>query len=153
MNEVIGHEPTGKTVVFFHISSSGYVVARKAGDYVTKMIELAGGKYAFDQLGDPEKLTSTVNVEMETFYATAKDADYVIYNSAIDGEISSMEELLEKSQLLADFKAVQNGNVWCTSQNMYQETTQLGQMVQSFHRIFSGEADQLDEVPYLTRIR
>ncbi len=152
LNEVLNSEDTGKTVVFFHISSSGYVVARKTGDYVSKMIELAGGHYVFDNLGDPETSTSTVTIEMETFFANAKDADYIIYNSTIGGEIRSLDELLEKSDLLAEFKAVQNGNVWCTNQNMYQETTKLGEMVQSFHKIFSGEAADLDQLPYLYRL-
>ena len=139
-----GEDSTGKTVAFFHVSSSGYVVARKSGDYVSKMIELAGGKYVFENLGDPEKATSTVTIEMETFYATAKDADFIIYNSAITGEISSLEELLTIEPLLKDFKAVQNGNVWCTGQNMYQETMGLGQMILEMHEIFTGTAGDLN---------
>ena len=153
LNEALKAESSGKTVAFFHISSSGYVVARKSGDYVTKMLELAGGQYVFKDLGDAETRTSTVNIEMEQFFAAAKDADYIIYNSTIGGEIRSMEELLEKSPLLAQFRAVQNGNVWCTGKNMYQETTQLGQMIQSFQKIFSGEADNLTELPFLYRLR
>lgn len=153
LNEAAGTEGFGKTVAFFHISSSGYVVARKSGDYVTKMLELAGGNYVFDNLGDPETRTSIVTIEMEKFFATAKDADYIIYNSTIGGEIKTIDELLAKNELLAEFKAVQNGNVWCTSENMYQETTQLGQMIQSFQKVFSGEADELDELPYLYRLQ
>lgn len=153
LNDALDGKSTGKTVAFFHISSSGYVVARKSGDYVSNMIELAGGKYVFENLGDPEKATSTVTIEMETFFATAKNADIIIYNSAIVGEVESIEELIEINGLLAEFKAVQNGNVWCTSQNMYQETTELGLMIQSFQKIFSGEADDLDEVPYLKRLQ
>ena len=144
---------TGKSVAFFHISSSGSAVVRKSGDYVTKMLELAGGKYVFDNIGDPEKRNSTVTIEMEQFFAAAKDADYIIYNSTIGGEVRTMDELLKKSELLSQFKAVQNGNVWCTGKNMYQETTQLGQMIQSFQKIFSGEADDLDELPYLYRLK
>lgn len=153
LNEAMGTEGSGKTVAFFHISSSGYVVARKSGDYVTKMLELAGGDYVFDDLGAPETKTSTVTIEMEKFFATAKDADYIIYNSTIGGEVRTIDELLAKNELLAEFKAVQNGNVWCTSENMYQETTQLGQMIQSFQKVFSGEADKLDELPYLYRLQ
>ena len=89
---------------------------------------------------------------METFFATAKDADYIIYNSTIGGEIDTLEDLVAKNALLAQMKAVQNGNVWCTSKNMYQETTGLGQMIQSFHQIFSGQADELEQVPYLHRL-
>ena len=153
LNDALQGENPQKTVAFFHISSSGYVVARKSGDYVTKMLELAGGRYVFSDLGDRETKTSTVNIEMEQFFAAAKDADYIIYNSTIGGEIHSMEELLEKSALLAQFKAVRNGNVWCTQKNMYQEITQLGQMIQSFRKIFSGEADGLTQLPFLYRLQ
>ena len=153
LNDALQGENPQKTVAFFHISSSGYVVARKSGDYVTKMLELAGGRYVFRDLGDRETKTSTVNIEMEQFFAAAKDADYIIYNSTIGGEIHSMEELLEKSALLAQFKAVRNGNVWCTQKNMYQETTQLGQMIQSFRKIFSGEEDGLTQLPFLYRLQ
>lgn len=147
-----GMEDTGKSVAFFHVSSSGYVVTRKSGDYVSKMIELAGGNYIFDDLGSRDTDTSTVTIEMETFFASAKDADIIIYNSAIGGEIYNIEDLIEKNSLMAELKAVQNDNVWCTGQNMYQETTGLGQMIDSFHLIFSGQADDLDEVPYLHRL-
>jgi len=153
LNKVMGAESSGKTVAFFHISSSNYIVARKSGDYVTKMLELAGGSYVFDNLGDPETRTSTVTIEMEKFFVTAKDADYIIYNSTIGREIRTIDELLAKNELFAEFKAVQNGNVWRTSENMYQETTGLGQMIQSFQKIFSGEADELDELPYLYRLQ
>lgn len=145
-------ENTDKTVAFFHISSAGYVVARKSGDYVSKMIELAGGKYVFENLGDMESGTSTVNLEMEKFFETARDADYIIYNSAIGGEIYSISDLIEKNSLLEEFKAVKEGNVWCTSQNMYQQTTSAGQMIESFHRIFTGEADEMEELPFLHRL-
>lgn len=143
-------EPTGKSVVFFHISSSGFVVTRKTGDYVSKMIELAGGEYPFRNLGDPEKATSTVTIEMETFYETARDADFVVYNSTIGGEIPDLETFLEVSDLLKNFKAVKEGNVWCTGQNMFQQTMQLGQMIDDFHRMLTDP--DLDRLTYLYRL-
>ena len=100
MEEAAAGEPTGKTVAFFYISSTGSAVVRKSGDYVSKMIELAGGEYIFHDLGDPEKSTSTVNLEMETFFAAAKDADVVIYNSAISGQVESLAQLLERLSLI-----------------------------------------------------
>lgn len=146
-------EDTGKTVAFFYLSSSGYAVARKSGDYVSRMIELAGGTYAFQDLGDPETDTSTVTLEMESFYAGAKDADYMIYNSTIGGELRSLDELLALSPLLADCKAVREGNVWCTSKNMFQETTQLGQMVQDFHQMLVNDDPDLTELTFLYRLQ
>ena len=153
LTSVQNRERLGKTAAFFYISSSGLVVVRKTGDYVSKMIELAGADYVFNDIGDPEKSTSTVTIEMETFFSKAKGADYIIYNSTIAGEIRTIDELLAKSELLSAFKAVQNGNVWCTGQNMYQETTSLGEMIRSFHMIFSGEADGMDELPFLYRLK
>ena len=61
-----------------------------------------------------------MNMEMEAFYAAARDADYLIYNASIDGELETVDQLLEKSGLLANFKAVQSGDVWCTGKNMFQ---------------------------------
>ena len=97
-------ESTGKTVAFFYINSVGAANVRKSGDYVSKMIELAGGKYIFSDLGaEDDNSLSTMNMQMEEFYAGAKDADYIIYNSTIDGELTDISQMLEKSSLLADF--------------------------------------------------
>ena len=153
LDELAGIEDTGKTVAFFHISSSGYVVARKSNDYVSKMIKLAGGNYVFDELGDPETRTATVTIEMETFYATAKDADFIIYNSTIGGELESLEEFLGLNELLADFKAVRNNNVWCTGQNMFQETMFLGQMTSDFHTMLSSDDPELEKLQYLYKLK
>lgn len=153
LNSVAGQENTGKSVAFFYISSAGYAVARKTGDYVTKMIELAGGNYIFQDLGDPETATSTVNLEMEKFYATAKDADYIIYNSTIGGEVSSLDELIAKNSLLADFKAVQNGNVWCTEKNLFQETTQLGLMIADIRRMLTETGTGLTKLNFMYKLQ
>ncbi len=152
LNEVQGESETGKTVAFFYIGTTGRVVARRTGDYVSKMIGLAGGSYVFSDLGDPDAKTSTVTLEMETFYAAAKDADILIYNATIAESLSTLEELLEKHELLREFKAVQNGQVWCTTRSMYQETTALGEMIRSLHRIFSDDEGVLDEVPFFYRL-
>ena len=103
LRNVIGQESTGKTVAFFYITSTGAANVRKSGDYVARMIEMAGGQYVFQDLGDDNAL-STMNMQMETFYAEARDADCLIYNSTIDGELHTIDELLVKSPLLADFK-------------------------------------------------
>ena len=95
---ILGQENTGKSVAFFYISSVGYANVRKSDDYIAKMIELAGGNYIFEDLGDSENALSTMNMQMEEFYARAKDADYIIYNSTIDGELQTIDELLERAR-------------------------------------------------------
>ncbi|MCD8014845.1 MAG: ABC transporter substrate-binding protein [Lachnospiraceae bacterium] len=149
---VESEESLGKTVAFFYITSAGTANVRKSNDYVAKMIELAGGAYVFEDLGEDDSATSTINMTMEEFYAGACGADIIIYNSTIDGELYTMDELLGKSALLADFTAVQNGNVWCTGKNLFQETTSLGDLIVEIHTILADEDVDDGELEFLHRI-
>ena len=153
LEKVLSAENTGKTVAFFYINSTGAVNVRKSGDYVSEMIRLAGGKYVPEDTGSNDNALSTMNMQMEEFYAKAKDADYIIYNSTIDGELTTIDELLSKSELLADFKAVKNGNVWCTGKNLFQETTGLGTMIEDIHTILTEDDASLEELTYMHRLK
>ena len=139
--------PTGQTVAFFYLTTNGTVNVRKTADYVPQMIKLAGGTYVFDNLGSDTDHKSSVNMTMEEFYATAKNADCLIYNSTIDGELGSIGDLVAKSAMLRDFKAVQSGNVWCTTNDMYQHTMSAGAFIEDLHAIFSG--DRAHEMTYI----
>jgi iron complex transport system substrate-binding protein len=143
--ESVGEEAaTGSTVAFFYISTNGEANVRKSSDYLPKMIELAGGNYIFSDLGgDDDSASSTVTMQMEEFYASAKNADYIIYNSTIDGELSSVEDLLDKSSLLSNLKAVQEGHVYCTTKNLYQSSMELGTIISDIHKMLTGEDDDL----------
>ena len=133
LEQVSVDEKTDKTVAFFFVTSNGLVQVRQSSDYVPKMIELAGGKYIFEDLGDPDSRRSTVNMQVEEFYNGARNADYLIYNSSIDGGVSNVEELLDKCELLADFKAVKEGNVWCTTNDLYQQSLSTGYLIGDIH--------------------
>jgi iron complex transport system substrate-binding protein len=50
---------------------------------------------------------------------------------------------VRKNGLLGNFKAVQQGDVWITEQNMYQQMMNTGDIMRDFHRVFSGEAEGL----------
>lgn len=141
---------TGKTAVFFYISANGSVNIRKPGDYVSEMIRLAGGEYlpTAEQVNVDENALSTMNLQFEAFYVIAKDADFIIYNSTVDGGLSSVDELIAKNKLLADIKAVREGNVWCTEKNMFQQTTGAADMISDLHSIFTGEADDAPHYLY-----
>lgn len=153
LKSVVNQAQTGKTVAFFYISSNGYVNVRKSGDYVAKMIEMAGGIYVPQNLAENENALSTMNMQMESFYAAAKDADYIIYNSTIDGELKTLDELLDKSGLLADFKAVREGHVWCTEQNLFQESMGLGKMILDIHAILTEEEPDPAGMTYMHPLR
>lgn len=143
-----------QTVVFFYITTNGYANVRKSGDYISKMIELAGGRYIFtaDDLNNEENALSTMNMEMESFYQKAKDADCIIYNSTIDGELENISQLTEKNELIADFKAVKNNNVWCTEKNTFQQTTGVSEMIHDIHMIVTGQADDETQLEFLYRL-
>lgn len=151
LDAVVSDEKQEKTVAFFFITSNGMVNVRKSGDYVPKMIELAGGKYVFSDLGD-DTASSSVNMQMEEFYAKAKDADYLVYNSTIDGGVFSKEELLQKSPLLEGFKAFADGNVFCTTQNLYQESMKSGTFILDMHRMLTAGKSKNETFSYLFRL-
>ena len=147
--------PSGElTVAYFHISTARSVVVRKPGDYLSKMIELAGGKYIFDELpGQDDSSLSTMNMDMEAFYAGAKDADVLIYNSTIDGELNTLDQLLAKSELLGDFKAVREGNVWCSEHDLFQKSSAAAVMIRELNRILSGDAAGEDQLEFFHRLK
>ncbi len=153
LERVSAEEKTDKTAAFFFITSDGLVQVRRPSDYVPKMIELAGGNYIFDTIGEEDSARSTVNIQMEEFYDTAKDADYLIYNSSIDGGVRTLEELMDKSKLFADFKAVQEGNVWCTTNDMYQQSMSIGYLIEDMHRMFMDKEGNEHEMKYLFRVQ
>ena len=150
LKRVEAEESTGKTVAFFYITSNGLVQVRQSTDYIPKMIELAGGKYVFENLGDLDSRRSTVNLQLEDFYDGAQDADFLVYNTTIDRQVQTLEDLLKKCSLLKDFKAVKNHQVWCTTEDMYQQSMSAGNLIEDFHRMLTGDDK---ETRYLYRLQ
>ena len=130
------------SVAFFSVNSNGSVVVRKPGDYVTKMIETAGGTYALDGItSEEDNALSTMNMQMEAFYDKAVDADILIYNSTIEGGLEGLSDLTALSDKFNDFAAVKSGNVWCTDASTFQRTTGAADMIVEMNKIFAGAAD------------
>ncbi len=154
VNRVAEELDTGQTksVACFYISANGYVNVRKPGDYLTKMISTAGGSYALDGIElEEENALSTVNINWEEFYKEAVDADILIYNGTIDGGVKSIEDLLSKNQLFADFKAVKEGNVWCTNLNLFQESSKVADIILDFYAVIQDGEDA--QVQYMYQLK
>ena len=144
LEEVEAQEASGKTVTFFYVTNSGTVNVRRPDDYVAEMIELAGGTYLFpEDLQVPEGAQSATEIQMESFYAMAKDADILIYNSTTQTRLETMEDLLYLSPQFADFKAVRGRNVWCTEQNMFQQVGGTADMITDLHTVITGGQEPL----------
>ena len=130
------------SVAFFSVNSNGSVDVRKPRDYVTKMIETAGGTYALDGItSEEDNALSTMNMQMEAFYDKAVDADILIYNSTIEGGLEDISDLTALSDRFNDFAAVKSGNVWCTDASTFQRTTGAADMIVEMNKIFAGAAD------------
>ena len=150
IDEIAKKENTGKTVAIFYITSKGKLYARNAGDYMAKMVDLAGGKYVLSDVGIGKP--GTINMEFEAFYEGAKDADYIIYIWSLGGKPNDLNALLERSNILADMKAVKNGNVWCTTPDFFQISNTLGYMINDINLMLNSD-DKTDKLTYLTKLK
>ena len=146
---VMDKPSTGKSVAFFHVTAAGMINVRRPGDYISRMIDLSGGEYVIKAGNDNASLMSSMNMQMEDFYIQAKDADVLIYNSTIGGEISAVAELINKNELFAGFKAVQNGQVYCTTRNFFQQTTGMAQFMNDLSAVLTGSGEK---TVYLNRL-
>ena len=134
-------ESTGKVVAMFYITSKGDLYTRRSGDYMTRMLELGGGVYAMPDL-EPEK-SGTKKVEAEEFYAAAGDADFIVYIWSMGGKPATMDDFLARSEILKDFKAVKEGNVWSTDKYLYQATDIVGELITDINRMLTGQGGDM----------
>ncbi len=135
---ILDEADTGKTVAFFYITASGAVNVRKGTDYITKSIALAGCDSVLFAEDEDTGATASQTIQMEAFYNGAVDADILIYNSTVDGELDSLTALLTKAPLLKNFKAVKDGQVYCITKNFYQESLALGDFILDVNTVASG---------------
>ena len=149
---ILSQKPTGKSCAFFSLTTNNLATVRKGNDHVAKMIEMAGGSYVFSGLTDNGNSLATMNLPLEDFYAGAKDADVLIYNSAIEGTISSVSQLTEKFPLLSEFKAVKNGQVWCTSQSLFQQSMALADLIVDMNTVFTKGIPAPEALKFLNHV-
>lgn len=48
--------------------------------------------------------------------------------------------------MLADFKAVQNGRVYCTGADYFQQAGRLGDLIEDMNRMLSGDDAALNHI-------
>lgn len=130
-------EMSGKTAVAFFINSKGVPMVYNMGDYTCRMIEMAGGQPYPAELGVGE--TGRTKMELETFLTMCKDADYIIYTAgAMGGVPMSVQDIVDRCELVGDFKAVADGNVWTSTPNYFQVADALGNMIGELNQILNG---------------
>ena len=142
IEKVKGLPETDKTVAVFSVDSNGRVSVRRPGDYISRMIELSGGKYLpKGPLGDSS--SSTVKLSMEDFFLKCESADILIYNSTISGEIEKKSDLVSKSKILKDMKAFKEGDIYCLSSDYYEMSMSTADFISDMRKVLSGEKEGL----------
>ncbi len=130
------------TVVYFYVNSSGQIQVRQPHDYIPELLELAGARYlAPDMKGLSGSRKSNVTVSLEDFYSSCKDADYLIYSATLDRPLSSIQELLGKNALFADFRAVKEGHVYTTDKDFYQLSDRMADFAEDVSRMLQDQDD------------
>lgn len=151
LNALPENADTGKTVAFFAINSDGNVSVRKPNDVVAAMIKLAGGKYVCDDLQtDDSSAATTTDISMEEFYNRAVDADYLIYNGTIEQTLGSTDDLIAKSELFSQFKAVKEGNVWQVGKDWYQSTLTGSELAVDMNKMMTGGGTE--DMTFLSKV-
>lgn len=130
------------TVVYFYVNSSGQIQVRQPQDYIPELLELAGARYlAPDMSSLSGSRKSNVTVSLEDFYSSCRDADYLIYSATLDRPLSSIQELLGKNALFADFKAVKEGHVYTTDKDFYQLSDRMADFAEDVRQMLQGQDD------------
>ncbi len=146
---VSDNEDTGVTVAMVYFSQDGTkVYARRGGDYIAAMVDLAGGEYIMSDF-EPEE-TGVGTITMEDFYSLCMEADYVI-NLNMAAKLYTMDELLEYVPLMKDFKAVKDGNVYMACNRFSQFTYDTGSIIEDLNTILTDST--IEETTYFTKMK
>ncbi len=96
---------------------------------------------------------STMNMQM-VVHAGAKDADYIIYNSTIfHGELTDISQMLENSSCLPILRQLRTEMSGAPTQNLFQETMELGTMIEDIHTMLTSDDPNLDTLTYMHKLK
>lgn len=143
---------TKTTCAYFSIDSTGQAVVRKSGDYIASMIAMSGGNYVFSDLKTTGTSGGTTTISMEEFYAKAKNADVLIYNASIEGQLKNEKDLTDANPLFKKCKAVQNHQVYMAKPSLYQATDDVAEILREMAEIFDGSLNEDHDVKYFAKV-
>ena len=73
----------------------------------------------------------------------------MIYNSTIDGVLSTKNELLKKNNLFEGFAAFKNDRIFCTKENFFQETTGITNFIIDLNKVLKDDETELTYIEKL----
>ena len=127
----------------FYITANGAVNVRKPNDYIAQMIGLAGGTYVLnDRLSAEENALSTMNMQMEDFLCGSEGRRHPHLQQYDRGELYSVDELLAKSTLFSDFKAVKEEMYTVPEAISFEESAGTCDFIEDLHKVLADETDE-----------
>lgn len=111
----------------------GTAYVPRTDSYVGKMIEVAGGKYLFEDLPG----TGSAQISMEELVARGSRAEILVYSST---ETNSTSEIIRESPLLAGMAAIKSCQVYAFEPWYWQKLDQLDDTVSDVATIMHPEA-------------
>lgn len=149
VNSVSDFEDTGKTVAMVYFSMDGTkVYARRGGDHMAAMVDLAGGQYIMADF-EPEE-TGVGTITTEDFYSLCLEAD-VLINLNMAAKLYTMQELLDYVPLVADFRAVKEGNVYHACDRFSQFMFDNANIIKDLNTILSDGT--VEETTYFIKMK
>jgi iron complex transport system substrate-binding protein len=127
-----GLEPKPKVVSGQVYSGTFYT---QSGDSLhAKMLAEAGGTYYAPELAG----SGSVTLGAEEFVARGRDADYFIYYTMLQ-YMPSIKVLIETEPLFAEFKSVQEGNVYVYDKGYYMNSASFEEKFEDVVHILHPE--------------
>lgn len=99
--------------------------------YVARMIDMAGGKYIFQDLVG----SGASSISLEELYSRGKDCNVFIYAST-PPYINSIKEIIDNGPVLADLPVIKSGEVYCFQPWFYQISDKPDEIIQDLAYIF-----------------
>ena len=135
-------EGARKRAAIFALRPDGTLTVRGSRDYLVRCLELAGGQYVFEDMQGQET-NASVNITMEAFYEAAREADCLIVNASIEEPFEKISELTRAQPLFSEFRAVKEGNVYCTDRALYQAANGIGTFIGDVRLALAGMDGQV----------
>ena len=140
----VAHRPK----VAWGVIYQGKVFVPAGNSYAARMITLAGGDYIFK---NKLKGQGGVNIGIEEFYKSAREAEILIYTSfpEITPRIAT---ILKMAPALADLKAIRQQRVWSLQPWYYQSLDQSSGILLDLAAIFHPELYRGHQVNYYSKL-
>ena len=100
----------------------------------------------------PDQVAGTMSACTPLFFALGEPARQQILVLLTEHEELNVNQLTERFPLLNEFKAVQNGQVWCTTQSLFQQSMELADLIVDMNRVFTKGTPAASTLKFLTHV-